>query len=245
MIKIKLGVAVSVLYSITTGMLSFSTTALEKREVYVQASAGSFNDAAINQLFAQQSALKMPVNFAGTPSHTFEQADNTNTWAFSAVENSTIPGKLVDATITAVQQYRIVDVIGFITTPIEMCALMHIDDVNNNKEISVIASHPAALKQIKGWKAKVGVPELAVPNGTSAAAERVSKRLLGIGGVAVGSCVLVETYPNLSVIAKGIQDNKHNETSFLLMKVNKRTEMITINQARKALSHAITLGRAL
>ncbi|MFV0487156.1 MAG: prephenate dehydratase, partial [Vibrio fluvialis] len=56
--------------------------------IYVQASKGSFNDAAITKLFEQQPALKAEVDFSGTPLNTFMQADLNDALAFSAVENS-------------------------------------------------------------------------------------------------------------------------------------------------------------
>lgn len=165
--------------------------------------------------------------------------------AFSTVENSTIDGRLVQATVEAFQNYKVVDVKGFITTPIEMCVLMNSDDVKTKQPVTLIASHPAALKQIKTWKRQVGAKELAVPEGTAAAAKQVAERQLPVGIAAIGACVLESTYPNLTVVEKGVQDNKDNKTSFLLMDVTKRTTPISEEEARMALTAAIERGKEL
>ena len=127
-----------------------------------------------------------------------------------------------------------------------MCVLMNTEDVKTKHPITLIASHPAALKQINLWKTKqTKAKELAVPEGTAAAAKQVSERQLPAGSVAIGACVLESTYTNLAVIEKGVQDNKDNKTSFLLMDISKRETPITEAQARKALIAAIKQGKAL
>ncbi|MGI2871306.1 prephenate dehydratase domain-containing protein [Vibrio fluvialis] len=213
--------------------------------IYVQASKGSFNDAAITKLFEQQPALKAEVDFSGTPLNTFMQADLNDALAFSAVENSTINGRLVQATVEALQQYKIVGVKAFITTPIEMCVLMNSKDVEAKRSIALIASHPAALKQIDSWKQTLNAKELAVPEGTAAAAQRVSNGEMPDGTAAIGACVLEKVYPNLVVVEQGVQDNKNNKTSFLLMDVEKRVSPIGEADARKELEAAIKQGQKL
>ncbi|MFY3326216.1 prephenate dehydratase domain-containing protein [Vibrio fluvialis] len=213
--------------------------------IYVQASKGSFNDAAITKLFEQQPALKAEVDFSGTPLNTFMQADLNDALAFSAVENSTINGRLVQATVEALQQYKVVGVKAFITTPIEMCVLMNSKDVEAKRSIALIASHPAALKQIDSWKQTLNAKELAVPEGTAAAAQRVSNGEMPDGTAAIGACVLEKVYPNLVVVEQGVQDNKNNKTSFLLMDVEKRVSPIGEADARKELEAAIKQGQKL
>ncbi len=132
---------------ITTSILSlalatssmFASNAYAESHIYAQASKGSFNDAAITQLFSKQPNLVAPVDFSGTPSNTFKMAVEHGGLAFSAVENSTIDGRLVQATVEAFQNYKVVDVKGFITTPIEMCVLMNSDDVKAKQPIALIA----------------------------------------------------------------------------------------------------------
>ncbi|WP_275125719.1 prephenate dehydratase domain-containing protein [Vibrio fluvialis] len=213
--------------------------------IYVQASKGSFNDAAITKLFEQHPALKAEVDFSGTPLNTFMQADLNDALAFSAVENSTINGRLVQATVEALQQYKVVGVKAFITTPIEMCVLMNSKDVEAKRSIALIASHPAALKQIDSWKQTLNAKELAVPEGTAAAAQRVSNGEMPDGTAAIGACVLEKVYPNLVVVEQGVQDNKNNKTSFLLMDVEKRVSPIGEADARKELEAAIKQGQKL
>nr|WP_319552235.1 prephenate dehydratase domain-containing protein [uncultured Vibrio sp.] len=231
--------------AIATSTLIFSTFTFGSEPIFAQASKGSFNDAAITKLFEQQPSLSASVTFAGTPSNTFRQSIDNDALAFSAVENSTIDGRLVQATVEAFQQYRLVDIKAFITTPIEMCVLMNHEDVANDTAITMIASHPAALKQINAWKAGFQPKELEVPEGTAAAARQVAERELPVGTAAIGACVLDTVYTDLEVVEKGVQDNKNNKTSFLLMKVEPRGEAISETQARKELAAAIEMGKKL
>ncbi|MEZ8937831.1 prephenate dehydratase domain-containing protein [Vibrio alginolyticus] len=231
--------------AIAASTLMFSTLTAASESIFAQASRGSFNDAAITKLFEQQPSLSASVTFAGTPSNTFQQSIDNSALAFSAVENSTIDGRLVQATVEAFQQYRLLSVKAFIETPIEMCALMNEQDVANDTAITMIASHPAALKQINAWKAGIQPKELEIPEGTAAAAKLVSERELPTGTAAIGACVLDTVYTNLKVVEKGVQDNKNNKTSFLLMKVEPREQTISEAEARKELTAAIEMGRKL
>lgn len=231
--------------AIAASTLMFSTLTAASESIFAQASRGSFNDAAITKLFEQQPSLSASVTFAGTPSNTFQQSIDNSALAFSAVENSTIDGRLVQATVEAFQQYRLLSVKAFIETPIEMCALMNEQDVANNTAITMIASHPAALKQINAWKAGIQPKELEIPEGTAAAAKLVSERELPTGTAAIGACVLDTVYTNLKVVEKGVQDNKNNKTSFLLMKVEPREQTISEAEARKELTAAIEMGKKL
>ncbi|AEX21543.1 prephenate dehydratase [Vibrio sp. EJY3] len=47
------------------------------------------------------------------------------------------------------------------------------------------------------------------------------------------------------MVEKGVQDNKNNRTSFLLMKVEPREQTISENEARKQLTAAIEMGKKL
>lgn len=232
-------------FFLSSALLTFSGFACAANHIYVQASKGSFNDTAISKLFEQQPALKADVDFSGTPLNTFMQADLNDGLAFSAVENSTINGRLVQATVEALQQYKVVAVKAFIATPIEMCVLMNTHDVEAKRSIALIASHPAALKQIDTWKHHLKAKELAVPEGTAAAAQRVSNGEMPDGTAAIGACVLEKVYPNLVVVEQGVQDNKNNKTSFLLMDVEKRISPIGESDARKELESAIEKGQLL
>lgn len=231
--------------AIAASTLMFSTLTTASESVFAQASRGSFNDAAITKLFEQQPSLSASVTFAGTPSNTFQQSIDNSALAFSAVENSTIDGRLVQATVEAFQQYRLLSVKAFIQTPIEMCVLMNQQDVANDTAITMIASHPAALKQINAWKASIQPKELEIPEGTAAAAKLVANRELPTGTAAIGACVLDTVYTNLKVVEKGVQDNKNNKTSFLLMKVEPREQTISEAEARKELTAAIEMGKKL
>ncbi|MCQ1057619.1 prephenate dehydratase domain-containing protein [Photobacterium sp. DNB23_23_1] len=229
--------------AITVATIFVSNVTVASENIFAQASKGSFNDAAIVKLFEKQPALTAEVIFAGTPTNTFKQAVDNSALAFSAVENSTIDGRLVQASVEAFQQYQLVEARAFITTPIEMCVLMNSQDVANNTGITTIASHPAALKQINIWKAGFKPQEVEIPEGTAAAARLVSSQELPEGTAAIGACVLNTVYTNLDVVERGVQDNKNNKTSFLLMKVEPRETEISEGEARSELMEAIKLGK--
>ncbi len=220
-------------------MVSIFTASALSDTIYVQASRGSFNDAAIHKLFKQQPHLTAKIQFSGTPTNAFKLAAEQNALAFVAVMNSTIDGNLVQATVDAMKLYEVQQIKGLITTRVEMCALMHQKDVAQKIAIQLIASHPAALKQINGWKITTHAKELAIPEGTAIAAEKVSTRVLPEGTAAIGACVLTTTYPNLAVVAQGVEDNKDNRTSFILAQVKKRATPLNEEQARQALKAVI------
>lgn len=231
--------------AITAATLFVSNTTIASEQIFAQASKGSFNDAAIVKLFEKQPDLTAEVVFSGTPANTFKQAVDSGALAFSAVENSTIDGRLVQASVEAFQQYRLVEAKAFITTPIEMCVLMNQQDIANDTGIISIASHPAALKQINAWKTGFNPQEVEIPEGTAAAAKLVSSQALPEGTAAIGACVLDRVYTNLEVVEKGVQDNKNNKTSFLLMELELREADISEEEARTALMEAIKRGKKL
>ena len=209
-------------------------------DIYVQASKGSFNNEAIAKLFAQRPALKHDTIYAGTPLNVMKSASEHDAYAFSAVENTTIKGQLVQATVTAFEHYKPTALQAYVTMPIEMCVLMNKKDVAANTPISLIASHPAALKQIDRWKHSIkGLKEQAIPAGTAESARRVAQGELPSGTAAIGSCALASLYTNLSIVDKGVQDNQNNATAFIMMKVTKRDHAIGEQAARKALFAAI------
>ncbi|MGR5063194.1 prephenate dehydratase domain-containing protein [Photobacterium sp. DNB22_13_2] len=229
--------------AITAATLFISNATIANEQIFAQASKGSFNDAAIVKLFEKQPDLTAEVVFAGTPTNTFKQAVDNDALAFSAVENSTIDGRLVQASVEAFQQYRLIEAKAFISTPIEMCVLMNHHDIAKDISISTIASHPAALKQINAWKTGFNPQEVEIPEGTAAAAKLVSSQQLPAGTAAIGACVLERVYTNLDVVEKGVQDNKNNKTSFLLMEVELRESSISEEEARIELMEAIQLGK--
>ncbi|MCY9844017.1 prephenate dehydratase domain-containing protein [Vibrio caribbeanicus] len=210
--------------------------------IYVQASKGSFNDAAIHQLFERDKHLQAELNFSGTPINTFMNAHTHGGYAFTAVENSSIDGRLVPATVEALKSFQIEKVIAKTTMPIEMCVLSNRRDVENNIGIRKIASHPAALKQILRWKSAFSPEEIEVPEGTASAAEKVALSQLPQGTAAIGPCILDQVYKGLVVVERGIQDNKDNQTTFLLMHVKPRDKNVSEPEVRNELRMAIERG---
>jgi len=211
--------------------------------IYAQASKGSFNDAALHQLINKEPTLKSDVIFSGTPLNTYQQADANKGIAFAAIENSTIDGKLVNATVKALEAYKVTKPIAFITTPIDMCAFMSKQDVDSKQPIKAIASHPAALAEVSKWNKSYNAKEIPVPQGTAYAAQEVSTHKLPKGTVAVGACVLNEIYPNLVNVGTNIQNDESNMTSFMLAEVSKRKAPISSEKAASELQQIIKTAK--
>ncbi|MGF1683476.1 prephenate dehydratase domain-containing protein [Photobacterium minamisatsumaniensis] len=231
--------------SISIAITSFSAVALANDNVYVQASSGSFNNAAINTLYSKTELTQPSYVFSGTPLQTFVAANNDAALAFTALENSTIEGNLVRATVAAIQEYQVVEVEAGIRTSIEMCVLRSKSDVEANIPLVQIASHPAALKQIDRWKGQyTELQELEIPKGTAEAARMVATGELPNGTAAIGACMLEELYPQITVTAKAVQDNKDNKTLFALMKVTKRTSPLSVTDAENELRAVIRQAEA-
>ncbi|PSW14803.1 prephenate dehydratase [Photobacterium sanctipauli] len=229
--------------ALTFSVISFSSVAAN--DVYVQASSGSFNNAAINSLYTKTDQAKPNYVFSGTPLQTFIAAVDNSALAFTALENSTIEGNLVRATVAAVQEYQVEEVQAGIRTAIEMCVLRSKTDVKANIPLTQIASHPAALKQIDRWKGQYSeLKELEIPKGTAEAARMVATGELPSGTAAIGACMLEELYPQVTVTAKAIQDNQDNKTLFALMKVSKRAQPLSVSEAEQALRKVIQQAEA-
>ncbi len=211
------------------------------QEIYVQASEGSFNNQAVDRLLKQRGELAQ-LHFSGSPLQTFEQAEAQHAMAFTALENSTIAGRLVKASLLALQDYEVVSVEAAIRIPIEMCLLRSKVAIDSDQPLLAIASHPAALGQINRWKAAKHLQEIAVAAGTAAAAGQLASGQLAPTTGVVGPCMLPELYPALLVTEQGIQDNDNNQTLFGLMIVNKRPAAISAEQSRKALTAVVRMA---
>lgn len=77
---------------------------------------------------------------------------------------------------------------------------------------------------------------------TSVYVDMVAEQTLPTGTAAIGSCGLASVYPNLSIVQQGIEENKNNTTTFLLLNVKKRTLPVSEEIAREELMVAIPLG---
>ncbi|WP_249364626.1 gamma subclass chorismate mutase AroQ [Pseudoalteromonas rubra] len=202
--------------------------------VYVQAGPGSFNHAALDLLESRQNSTYQR-QYSGTPEKTYATAIKETTWAFSALANSTIDGQLVPAIVNAMRNYKVTELGAAVRMPIEMCVF----GVDQTSTITHAASHPAALKQIGLWLNTHQLLTIPVPKGTNEAARLLAQGQFQQGTVAVGSCALKSVYPELTLREVGVQDNADNHTLFALMKVEKRPEQISEDQARTALAQVV------
>jgi len=205
---------------------------------YVQAGEGSYNHQAISRL-SQHEGVTPEYKFSGTPLHTFQKADSNHTQAFVALRNDIVKGHLIEETVKAVQQYKITHVTAAVAEPIAMCLLRTKTAISQQLPLKAIASHPAALAQVTKWKSGKALSELSEPKGTSEAA-----RLLSVGAypettAAIGSCMLPELYPSLSVAEYNIQDIENNTTLFGRFYVEKREKSISKKDAIEALKAVI------
>nr|KJZ06577.1 prephenate dehydratase [Pseudoalteromonas rubra] len=208
--------------------------------VYVQAGPGSFNHAALD-LLAARNHMDYQRFYSGTPAHTYTSAAQAQTWAFSALANSTIEGQLVPAIVDAMRSYQVTELSAAVHMPIEMCVF----GLNKTGKITHAASHPAALKQIARWLSAHQLQAKPVPKGTNEAARLLAADQFDQNTVAVGSCALKAVYPELTLRETGIQDNADNHTLFGLMKMEKRPQPISEDEARSALAHVVDQANVL
>lgn len=80
---------------------------------------------------------------------------------------------------------------------------------------------------------------------TSVYVDMVAEQTLPTGTAAIGPCGLVSVYPTLSIVQQGIEENKNNTTTFLLLSVKKHALPVSEEIAREELIAAITTGRQL
>ncbi|MCG7537063.1 gamma subclass chorismate mutase AroQ [Pseudoalteromonas sp. OOF1S-7] len=208
--------------------------------VYVQAGPGSFNHAALDLLAARLSG-DYQRHYSGTPAHTYASAAQAQTWAFSALANSTIEGQLVPAIVDAMRSYKVTELSAAVHMPIKMCVF----GLSKTGNITHAASHPAALKQVGRWLSAHQIQVKPVPKGTNEAARLLADGQFDQNTVAVGSCALKVVYPQLTLREIGIQDNPDNHTLFGLMKMEKRPQPINENEARTALAQVVSQANTL
>ncbi|WP_249332043.1 gamma subclass chorismate mutase AroQ [Pseudoalteromonas rubra] len=216
------------------------TLAGQAAPVYVQAGPGSFNHAAFDLLESRHDDAYHRL-YSGTPENTYATAVTEATWAFSALANSTIDEQLVPAIVNAMRNYKVTELGAAVRMPIEMCVF----GVDQASTITHAASHPAALKQIGQWLNTHQLQTISVPKGTNEAARLLAKGQFEQGTVAVGSCALKSVYPELTLREVNVQDNADNQTLFGLMKMEKRPEQISADEARIALAQVVNQANAL
>lgn len=209
-------------------------------QIFVQASPGSFNQQAIG-LLLQDSINSSRIQFCGTPLNTFQLAADNKSLAFVAIKNTLIPKDFVKATLTALQEFKIVKIISSIQMKIEMAHLRHQEAFLNNLPITQIASHPAALQQIVKWKDNYPlITEIPIPEGTAEAARQLSFGELSANVSVIGSSCLAQHYPNLVVIEDSIQDCEDNYTTFILVEIANRPQQITEDEVIAELNSLLT-----
>lgn len=219
---------------LTASLTLLFTLTGQAAPVYVQAGPGSFNHAALDLLESRHNDAYHRL-YSGTPENTYAAAVKETAWAFSALANSTINGQLVPAIVNAMRNYKVTKLSAAVRMPIEMCVF----GADRVSPIKHVASHPAALKQIGQWLNTHQRQTISVPKGTNEAARMLAQGQFEQGTVAVGSCALKSVYPELTLREVGVQDNADNHTLFALMKMEKRPEQISEDQARTALAQVV------
>lgn len=193
-------------------------------DIFVQATLGSFNHQALELLLPEKRDTNS-IHFCGTPYNAMQSAFQRNGLAFVALKNSTIQGNFVEATLEALQHFQITRAIAFVRMKIEMSLIRHQEALQWDIPLSQIASHPAALQQINHWKKRQdSLLEIAVPEGTSEAARKLSMGEFELNTGVIGPKNLAFLYPHLAVVETGIQDKEDNYTIFAILEVSQREE---------------------
>lgn len=212
-------------------ILLCATLQAELIPLYVQSSAGSFNDQAVHELL-QDTIDGYNLIFCGTPENAMQLAAENNALAFCALKNSTLPGQYVTATLTALTQYAAPSIEASHVMLIEMATLQHQDAVAEGVPLRFVASHPAALLQITQWKAlHPSLVEIETPDGTADAARQLSEGELPLRTTVIGPKTLTNLYTNLIVVEEAIQDLSDNFTTFILFYPTTRPSHVSTETA--------------
>lgn len=197
--------------------------------IFVQAGEGSFNHQAILQLLANKPEA-VDLYFSGSPTNTLLLADRMNGDAFVAIRNDLVSGHYIPATLEALRDFEITNPRESLRLPINMC-LLRVKNTGHLPLVTIV-SHPAALEQIKNWKAGKKLVEVSEEKGTSEAARRLSVGDFDSQTGVIGPQLLAAIYDNLEVVACNLQDTQDVTTTFLRFRPKKRTQRISLEQAR-------------
>ncbi len=201
--------------------------------------AHSYSHLATLQHFGRSAEL-IPVGSIAT---VFEEvAQERSQWGVVPIENST-DGRIVD-TLDMFTKMS-VNICGEVPFPIHHNLL----GSGTREEITEIGSKPQAISQCRDWLARhMPGAKLVSMSSTTAAAERAaaSKHVAAIASHEAG----VEY--NLKVLAKNIEDNKHNVTRFAVIggEPKKKTGndktslMFELKHAPGALANAMTIFKS-
>ncbi len=220
----------------------------------VQTSPGSFNHGALACLRQAEEGSEPTteimeaieaddqIRFTGTQANTFEQAVATEGTAFVAIENDIVEGRLIPTTAEALQDFEVVEIRQGVLMKIDMCLHRREGD---DAQLHTVASHPAALKQIKGWKGDRPIKDEVESKGTSVAAQLLSEEHYEPGVGAVGPKWMQDRYQGIHMVEEAIQDEKDNKTLFAELVVRRRQEAVSIEEARAHLAQIrdILVGR--
>lgn len=171
--------------------------------------------------------------FKGTQLSAFEQSVKGNGEAFVALSNSSNNNQYIQSTVQALQFYKIDHLSGLVNLPISMCLLRR---KNSTKPLTAITTHASAVLQIDQWLKKQHITDIIEePRGTAFAAKRLSNGELGDHVGVIGPKALKQSFANLKVVACGLENESDNHTLFAKMRVSKRPEKISEQDALNAL----------
>jgi len=225
--------------SIFRELVSAERSLIQPERVAYLGPAHSYSHLATIQHFGRSTEL-IPVGSIAT---VFEEvAQGRSKWGVVPIENST-DGRIVD-TLEMFTKMP-VKICGEVPFPIHHNLL----GAGSREEITEIGSKPQAISQCRDWLARHMPGAKLVPmSSTTAAAERAaeSKNVAAIASHEAG----VEY--GLKVLAKNIEDNKHNVTRFAIIGGepaaktgnDKTSLMFELKHAPGALANAVTIFKS-
>lgn len=227
-----------VVLGLITGACIFSpmlvSSFMKKQKLYSQSSPGSFCHLAVNKLCMKEcNRENIELIFKGTQILAFEQSVKGNGEAFVALSNSSITNHYIQSTVQALQFYRIDHLSGLVNLPISMCLLRR---KNSTKPLTAITTHSSAVLQIDQWLNRQNITDIIEePRGTAFAAKRLSGGELGDHVGVVGPKALEQSFANLKVVACSLENESDNHTLFAKVRVSKRPEKISEQEALNSL----------
>lgn len=208
---------------------------MKDNKIIIQGYPGSYHDVATHAFFAEQKNVIIPADSFSILGSKLK-ADNSIAYGVMAIENS-IAGSIL-------QNYRILrennfNIKGEIYLRIEHCLMCLAGQ--NIQEIEEVHSHPMAINQCRSYFKKHPHIKLVDTLDTALAAKNIQDNKLR-KVAAIASHRASELY-DLSLLEKGIEDNKQNYTRFFVVqregtnasKSNKASIWARVNHTRGSL----------
>ncbi len=160
--------------------------------------------------------------FCGNHQNIFESLIKEPSYAVVPIKNSTIEAGEITEVTSRINELRdngcLLEEKDQIDLPVEHCLLAH-KNINSPEELENVMSHPKAILQCGIYLNSIGMTsdKIIKCSSTAEAAKNIAGLRLGAKIGAISHEAAADGY-GLKILAKGIQDNPDNKTTFILLK---------------------------